>query len=340
MCILKQFIKIFSIAFACFALAIGAGVYTYSKIYEPPEEQPDYTDEKEREEENAETDKPKDPFQIAIESSKRVNFLLMGMEGARSDTIIFASFDPKGNKVDMISVPRDTYYYTKGYESGDLRKLNAVYGRSKAEGTKRAVEEILGQVPVHHYIMVDYKGVEKIVDSLGGVEVNVPFHMDYYDPADKPPLRIDIPKGKQVLNGEQSVKFLRYRHNSDKTVGYPDGDLGRIRAQQQFIKSAIKKSLSLKIVNVVKTSFDYVRTDVSLKDALGYAAGAIGISVDDISMTTLPGVAEDRTYGRTTLSYFIHDPIQVKEMMMKIYEVPSENLDESQDSSNENKQND
>ncbi len=301
---------------------MGAGVYTYSKIYVPSEEDPGVADEDNKDgDNNLKNEEPKDPLQKAIALSKRVNFLLMGMEDIRSDTMIFASYDPKAKKIDMISIPRDSYYYTKGYEHADQRKINAVYGRKKVEGTKKAVEEILGQVPVHNYIMIDYKGVEKIVDSIGGVEVNVPFHMEYYDPTDKPPLRIDIPKGKQVLNGEQSVKFLRFRHNNDMTVGYRDGDLGRIRAQQQFMKSAIKKSLSLKLINVVNTAFDYVKTDVKLSDALGYAAGLIGFDVDNISMTTLPGDAEYRTYGNQERSYFIHDPVKVKELMMKLYDV-------------------
>lgn len=323
---MKYFLKVFSIALICFLLAAGAGIYTYSKIYAPSEEGPELADENEvtDEEDKDIVEEPKDPLQKAIASSKRVNFLLMGMEGARSDTMIFVSFDPKEKKVDMVSIPRDTYYHTEGYDLADQRKINAVYGRSKTEGSKKAVEEILGQVPVHHYVMIDYKGVEKIVDSIGGVEVNVPFHMKYYDPTDNPPLRIDIPKGKQVLNGEQAVKFLRFRHNNDMTVGYPDGDLGRIRAQQEFLKSAIKKSLSLKLVNVVSTAFDYVKTDVKLSEALSYAVSVIGIDMDDISMTTLPGKAEDRTYGKLRLSYFIHDPEQVRELMMKIYDVQEE----------------
>lgn len=332
---LKYFFKVFSIAFICFLLAIGAGVYTYSKIYVAPEEEIDLTDEENKDEDNIPNEEElKDPLQKAIASSKRVNFLLMGMEGTRSDTIIFASFDPKIKKVDMISIPRDTYYYTKGYEDADLRKINAVYGRKKAEGTKKAVEETLGQVPVHHYITIDYKGVEKIVDSIGGVEVNVPFHMEYKDTtAGQPPLYIDIPKGKRVLNGEDSVKFLRFRHNNDMTVGYPDGDLGRIKAQQQFMKSAIKKSLSLKLINVVKTSLDHVKTDIKISEALGYATGVIGFDMDDLSMTTLPGAEEKRTYGKQRLSYFIHDPVKIKELMMEIYDVQEENTEEGEKSS-------
>lgn len=229
----------------------------------------------------------------------------------------------------MISIPRDTYYHTNGYDKAELRKINAVYGRSKTEGVKKAVSEILGQVPVHHYIMIDYKGVAKVVDSIGGVEVNVPFHMEYNDPYDKPPLHIDIPKGKQTLYGEQAVKFLRFRHNNDMTVGYADGDLGRIRAQQEFIKSAIKKSLSLKIVNVVNAAFDHVKTDVKLTEALGYAGGLIGFDMENMSMTTLPGGGEDRTYGNQSLSFFIHDPVKIRELMMDIYNVEEEVTEEN-----------
>ncbi|MFA5524739.1 MAG: LCP family protein [Tissierellales bacterium] len=329
---MKYFLKVFSIAFICFLLAVGAGIYTYSKIYVPSEEDPSISDEKDPTKGDKVNDigeeKPKDPLQIAIEKSKRVNILLMGMEGPRSDTMIFASYDPKEKRVDMISIPRDTYYHTNGYDIAELRKINAVYGRSKAEGSKRAVEEILGQVPVQHYVTIDYKGVAKVVDSIGGVEVNVPFHMDYYDPHDKPPLRIDISKGKKTLKGEQAVKFLRYRHNTDMTVGYPDGDLGRIKAQQQFLKSAIKKSLSLKIFNVVNTAFDYVKTDVKLSDALSYAVGLAGFDVENMTMITLPGGEEKRAYGNQRLSYYIHDPVLVREYMMEIYDVEDEVTEE------------
>lgn len=92
MCALKYFLKVFAIALACFLLAVGAGVYTYSKIYVPSEEEPEITDNEKDNEKNDEDstkeEEPKDPLQKAIAKSKRVNFLLMGMEGARSDTLI------------------------------------------------------------------------------------------------------------------------------------------------------------------------------------------------------------------------------------------------------------
>ena len=329
---LKHFLKAFLIAFLCFALAGIAGVFTYNKFYnaEVNDETLIGTIDEGKSNDNKPTEEEvKDPLQKAISKSKRVNFLLLGMDGTITDTIIFASFDTKSKKVDMISVPRDTYYYRISYESADDRKINAVYGDSGIEGIKDAIERFLGEVPIHHYVMVDYKGVENIVDSLGGIEVTVPFHMKYEDTtAGCTPLYIDILAGKQVLNGEDSVKYLRYKKNSDGT-GYPDGDLGRIKAQHQFITSAIKKSLSLKLSNVVTTCFTYVKTDVGLNDSLVYAANALGIEMEDISMTTLPGVAENRTIKGSTLSYFVYNPEKIKDMMMELYNVKVEEKNEN-----------
>ncbi len=321
---MKHFLKVFSIAFLCFMLAIGAGIFTYFKIYDPPVEAdiPDEGDSqinKSPEDNDTSSDDNIDPFKRAINESNRINIVLLGMEGPRTDTIVFASFDPKTKKVNMISLPRDTYFYTKGYEKAGQRKLNAVYGRSGVKGTMNAIENVLGGVPVHHYVRVTYKGVEEIVDSLGGVEVNVPFHMKYEDPTDDPPLYIDIPAGKQTLNGKQAVKFLRFRKSNDGSVGYRDGDLGRVKAQQQFMSSAIKKAFSFRLPSVANTCFNYIRTDMKLTDILLYVKYAYGMKMDDISMTILPGKAQNKTFNGQQLSYFFHDPTKVKELMMDVY---------------------
>ena len=108
------------------------------------------------------------------------------------------------------------------------------------------------------------KGVENIIDSIGGVEVMVPFNMKYEDPTANPPLNIDIKEGKQVLDGEKSLEFLRYRKGNNNKEGYIDGDLGRIKAQQQFLKSFVDKALSYRLPVVIKKGFDYVKTDIKL----------------------------------------------------------------------------
>ncbi|WP_069650642.1 LCP family protein [Caloranaerobacter ferrireducens] len=324
---MKQFLKVFTIAFFCFVLAIGAGVFTFMKFYDANAatqedlKNVDNNDTEDNSDSSNDNSKSLDPFKKAIQESKRINILLLGLEGPRTDTIIFASFDPVTKKVDLISIPRDTYFYRLGYEEADKRKINAVYGDAGVKGTMKAVEAVLGGVPIHHYVKVTYSGVEKIVDSLGGVEVDVPFDMVYDDPTAKPPLHINLKKGRQILNGEKAVQFLRFRQNNDKTVGYPDGDLGRIRAQQQFIKSAVKKALSFRLPVVAQTCFKYIKTDMSLTDTLLYVSKAIGIKIEDVSMTTLPGRAIYKSIDGKRVSYFAYDSKQIRELMMKLYNV-------------------
>jgi len=188
-----------------------------------------------------------------IEKEARINFLVLGVEkDPRTDSIFFISFNLDKKNLNVISIPRDTYYWDKGYDHPGQRKINAKYARNirfgkekAARATIKAVEDIL-DIPIDYYVLVSYEGVEDIVDTIGGVEVDVPFNMRYKDPTDKPPLKIYISKGNQVLNGEQAVKFLRWRKNNNG-IGYPEGDLGRIEAQQNFIKSALKKSIGPKL---------------------------------------------------------------------------------------------
>lgn len=318
---MKHFIKVFSIAFLCFMLAFGAGMFTYVKFANTADsaDANDSNPDKDSEQELIE-DEGLSPFERAVKHSERVNVVLLGLEGPRTDTIMFASFDPETNKVDMISIPRDTYYADKGYPQGDQKKINAKYGRSGVEGTKKAIENIL-KVPVHNYVSVTYNGVESIVDALGGVEVNVPFHMVYQDTTPgRKPLYINIPKGRQTLDGKNAVKFLRYRKSNDGRSGYPDGDLGRIKAQQKFVQSAIKKAFSFRIISVVNATLDHVKTDMSKTDILKYGTSAWGINMDDISMHTLPG----RPAYRNGLSYFFHDPSGVRDLVEDIYGVKDE----------------
>lgn len=323
---MKYFLKVFSIAFLCFMLAIGAGLFTYFKIHEPNAVADDIKGDEARENNEELTEEELEnlpPLQRAIKQSNRINALLIGIEEeGRSDTMVFASFDPDTKSVDLISIPRDTYYWIKGYNDAGNRKLNASYIRNIRKGhdkaanaVKNAVENILG-VPIHHYATVSYDGVEKIVDSLGGVEVNVPFHMVYEDttPGHKP-LYINIPKGKQMLDGEEAVKFLRYRK------GYSDGDLGRIEAQQQFIKAALKKALSFNLPKVAITAAKEVKTDVSLVDVPIYAAKAIGMKMENVEAHTLPGTTKYMAFEGQTLSYFVYDPKQIKNQVKDIYDV-------------------
>lgn len=260
---------------------------------------------------------PNSPFFKAFQDSQRVNVLLLGVNTGMTDTIMLGSYDMKHQHVDVISVPRDTYYERPGVSSLGAKKINSIYHSSKgggAVGTAEAVSTVLQGMPIHYYVVVDYDGVKNIVDTIGGVPVTIPFHMYYHDPTDKPPLSIDIPEGDTLITSENVVQFLRFRKGDPGYPGYPEGDIGRVKAQQEFMKSAFRESLGLGFPKVVKTVLKEVDSDLNLSMALKIAAKAAGLEQADIETYIIPG--EARTEG---LSFYFPDEEKIKDMLTEIY---------------------
>jgi len=92
--------------------------------------------------------------------------------------------------------------------NGKYMKINALIGKGGEKMVIDMVEDITG-LPVDYYVTLNFKGFREIVDTLGGVEINVPFDMDYDDPYQN--LHIHLKKGKQVLDGKKAEQFVRYR---------------------------------------------------------------------------------------------------------------------------------
>jgi len=256
-----------------------------------------------------------DPYIKMLKNSKRVNILCIGLaKYSLADTLIVASLDPESNSLDIISIPRDTYFYRPGFENAAEKKINATfYGKSLAERAQSSMNSVrdLLQLPIHHFVKIEYKGVEKIIDAIGGVEVDIPFDMDYDDPTDD--LHIHFKKGKRVLNGEDAVKYLRFRQNNDNS--HSDGDIGRIGRQQKLIKKAIEKSLGLQILKLVDIAKDYIKTSMTAEDMISYAIEVSKINMDNVKMYILPG--KPNYIGG--ISYYIHDKQETKNMIMEIY---------------------
>jgi anionic cell wall polymer biosynthesis LytR-Cps2A-Psr (LCP) family protein len=151
--------------------------------------------------------------------------------------------------------------------------------------------------------------------------MDIPFHMRYRDPLDTPPLFVDIEPGYQVLDGKKSVEFLRFRRGSPGYRGYPDGDLGRIKAQQEFVKSAAKKSLSLDLPKIVQLAFENIQSDISIKAALYLGSKAIGIESENI-----------RTYQIPVKGADIHPDKQgIADMLTEIYSMEAVIIEEETD---------
>lgn len=323
---MKQFFKIFTIAFVIFLL-IGTPVHSlFHKAAEVQifgESESNLMDEL-----NTIVD-PNSPFFQAFQDKQRVNVLLLGVNGGMTDTIMLASFDMKAKHVDLISVPRDTYYHRDGYNGAAEKKINAAY-RKEPLNTAKAVSDVLLGMPIHYYAVVEYDGVKKIVDAVGGVPIDVPFTMKYNDPYDKPPLRIYIEKGPQTLDGEHAVQFLRFRH-ANRNSGYKsyvEGDLGRVKAQQEFMKSAFRQYLNSDIIKTTKVIFENVDSDINLGIATKIATKALGMSPDNITTYMLPNTPEPEP------PYYVYPKDEeIAEMLNQIYSIEPEG-EEGEDEEN------
>lgn len=157
-----------------------------------------------------------------------VNMLILGKDSAAGlcDVIMLVSMNFTRGEVNIMQIPRDTYL---NYTENDYKKLNGAlnsYGSSSAFAN--ALSDALG-IDIDYYFALDLAVVEKMVDMLSGIEVDVPVDMDYEDKDQN--LSIHLRAGKQTLGGKEAVQFLRYRS------GYATGDLGRIDAQKLFISA-------------------------------------------------------------------------------------------------------
>lgn len=249
------------------------------------------------------------------DGKENLQFLMLGVDSldsrkadnARSDTIMVVNVDWKSGKVNIISIPRDTYSSIKGYKK---TKINHSFKYGGSELTLDTVNNLLG-TDIKYYVTVDYRFVEDVVDKIGGVTVDVPLDMNYEDPTADPPLKIDIKEGTQTLKGNDAIGFLRYRK------GYPDADLGRVKAQQQFMSSLLSKMKEpktlLKAPLLMSSYVNYSENNIPAKKLAKIAIKMRGITSEDIVTNTLPGVPK----YMGGVSYFVPDDNKIQVMLLE-----------------------
>lgn len=211
------------------------------------------------------------------ETDGRINILLLGRAGEHypgknlTDTVMIMSIAPETKQVAILSLPRDLYVPI--IDTSSYTKLNSLYqyGLSNQTGVdplKKAIEHITGE-PIHYFATIDFDGFEKIVDTLGGIAVDVPrdFKDTRYPGKNYSYETFEIKKGWQTLDGETALKYVRERHAD------PEGDFGRAKRQQQVIQAIRSKAFSLgtlfNIVTVdklVETLGESIKTDMSIGD--------------------------------------------------------------------------
>lgn len=257
-----------------------------------------------------EDDELDDKYDLPVDNE--LVFVMMGVDakdvkeskGTRTDTLMLFKVNFESGKIDILSIPRDTRVLIRGRED----KINHAHAFGGPSLTIRTIEDFLG-IDLNYYVKVDYKAVRSIVDAIGGVEIDVPQRMRYSDPTADPPLNINLQAGLQILDGDQAHDFLRFR-------SYRDGDLGRISAQQYFLKELIKQTLQLKNIvklpGLVETYFDYVETNIPMKMVLKGIKAAKNMDAENMTTTTIPGTSQ-KING---VDYLIYDR-EVKESIVQ-----------------------
>lgn len=266
---------------------------------------------------------------------KKTKFLVLGLDQNQclSDSIFIGCFDRDIKKIDVISIPRDTYIKMSQETINELRKLgkhppssgvmkiNAVHSYAGKEYgpiyAKKQIEELLN-IKLDYYVAVNITAFRKVVDAVGGIYMDIPKGGLYYnDPYQN--LYIKVPEGKQLLDGKMAEGVVRFR------AGYKRADLQRIEMQQQFMKEFFKQVLNKQtIVNnlysLIKTFLEEVKTDFKLTEIPKYIKYVKKFDSESINFYTLPGTPKMINGA----SYYLNDKKESAELIEKIFYANSE----------------
>jgi len=252
------------------------------------------------------------------------NVLLLGSDndqkfnfpGVLTQVMMVVHIDTIHNTVTMLSIPRDSWVYVPGV--GGMHKIDQAFllGASQSSGfdggvrmARLTVEQDYG-IPIDRYAWVGLDGFVKVIDTLGGVDIDVahPIVDDAYPDdtganANNPYAveRIYLAPGPQHLNGEQALQYVRSRH-ADLV-----GDIGRTQRQQEVLE-ALKQKLNLltiltKLPQLLTDMKGYLYTDISEQELLGFALFGRTFSTNQIKNITLGPGSGNQDYGYETTIY-------------------------------------
>lgn len=320
----KILMKVFIISsaitlFLCVIIAItGVTMYNTFIYHEPAKE---VASQKEvvvvKKEEQTETTK-------VLDETINQTVAIFGTDkhGTLTDVILVANFNSDTNEIKVISIPRDTYVAWSEEQRAVLPSRNNWVTESKINEmtswggmdnirslTINQIEKILG-MKIDHHVIVSLDAFQKIVDAVGGVDLEVPHDMHYVDTYQD--LYIDLKAGYQHLDGDKAEQFVRFRR-------YRDGDLGRIKAQQLFLEAFADKVLSpmiiIKIPIIATTLFTSVKTDIKLTELGIYYPYIQELDGNKISFYSVEGEAR----MQNGLSYFFVNQEATDELIEQLF---------------------
>ncbi|CAM3619518.1 LCP family protein [Erysipelothrix urinaevulpis] len=216
-----------------------------------------------------------DPFSV----------LMLGNNEGLSDSIIVATFNPKTLKVTMTSLARDSYVPIACYASGSSDKLNHSRGVSR-QCLIDTIEDFL-DIEIDFYFETDFYALVKIVDTLGGLELESPVSFSGSLPIEGEVGKyeqIKVEKGKYVMNGKEAITFARER------VHMPNGDFDRQLNQQYVIKELATKILSTRNVDTLLDVLDVAKDNIVMNIPIQSISALMGYSIEQMNVSPVDGI--------------------------------------------------
>ncbi|WP_163526950.1 LCP family protein [Halobacillus ihumii] len=186
-----------------------------------------------------------------VEDEEPINVLLLGVDErehdtGRSDTMIVMTLDPANDRMQMVSIPRDTR--TKIVGKGIMDKINHAYAFGGSDMSVNTVENFL-DISLDYYVRMNMEGLSQMVDLVGGITVQNDFAFTQGG--------YNFPKGQIELEGNEALAWVRMRYDD------PQGDAGRNERQRQVIQGVINKGSSINVVNNIGSIMDVFGENVA-----------------------------------------------------------------------------
>ncbi len=240
--------------------------------------------------------------------------------GKRSDTMLLIHISKKRDKAAIISIPRDSYALIPEHNDSQGNVIPAAYSKINSAynwgGAPLLIEtlENMSDLRIDHYVELNFVGFVRMVDALGGVEICT--KKDINDPKS----HLTLPAGTHVLDGVDSLKFVRTR------VFDGLGDLGRMKRQQEFAGAMLRKATSagvllnpVKMVDFINSALDSVVTDEGLSqgDLLTLGKQLRNLSASNVRTLTIP--LKYYNYNKNGVSAAVlWDPVFAPELFERI----------------------
>ncbi len=270
----RNYLPIILLALCFLASAIAGAMFASSSMFNPKNPERKVVDD--------------DDYSYELIKAKDKSIvLIMGVDirkddVGRSDTLMIATIDPRLDQATLLSIPRDTRVKIRGR---GYDKINAAFAYGGVRLTESTVENFLG-IDIDHYVLINTNSFVKIIDAIGGVDIDVEKRMFYEDPwDDNGGLVIDLYPGEQHMDGKTAVTYVRYRDS--------EGDIGRVKRQQKFMAACMDKVTSPEIIpripKIAREVIDAIETDMSLRQLLELAGALKAAQQNGLEADMVPG---------------------------------------------------